>query len=155
MTDLLVKLYELPDPPDVDCEIRRALAPERHLVMGWVEEQFTPGWASEAAIAFAGQPINCVLATNDGEILGFACYNTTFLGFFGPVGVSENARGRGIGSALTIRALTALREQGFAYAVIGATKAEKYYQERLNAIPIPDSWPGAYKGLLRDSGSGQ
>ena len=149
MTDLLVKLYQLPAPPEVEnCMIRRALAPERGVVMRWVEEHFTPGWAQEVAVAFGGQPIRCLIAFNGDELLGFVCFNTTFQGFFGPVGVGEEARGSGIGTALTIRALEAMREEGFAYAIIGATKAEAYYESTVGAIPISDSWPGAYAGML-------
>ena len=148
MTDLLVKLYDLPTAPTPDCVIRRGISPERGVVMRWVEEHFTPGWAQEVAVAFGDQPIRCFLAVEDAELLGFVCFNTTFQGFFGPVGVSEKARGRGIGTALTFRALEAMREEGFAYAVIGATKSEAYYEKTVGAIRIPDSWPGAYEGIL-------
>lgn len=149
MTDLLVKLYDLPEIPVVaNCNIRRALTPERGVAMSWVEEQFTPGWAQEVSASFSGQPIRCFVAVEKEEIVGFSCYNTTFQGFFGPVGVSDTARGRGIGTALTVRALHAMREEGFAYGIIGATKAEEYYERILGAIVIPDSWPGAYEGML-------
>tara|TARA_R110002096_G_scaffold16106_30_gene55202 strand:- start:1383 stop:1844 length:462 start_codon:yes stop_codon:yes gene_type:complete len=153
MTDLLVKLYDLPAAPEVEnCEIRRALTPERGVAMTWVEEHFTPGWAQEVASAFAGQPVRCLFAIENGNLLGFSCFNTTFQGFFGPVGVADSARGRGIGTALTIRALEAMREEGFAYGIIGATKAEDYYERFLGAIRIPDSWPGAYRGMLNTRG---
>ncbi len=149
MTDLLVKLYQLqPAPETPGVILRRAFAPEREIVMNWVRETFSPGWAQEVAVAFGGQPIRCILAVRGDELLGFACFNTTFQGFFGPVGVREANRGDGIGTALTIRALEAMQEEGFAYAVIGATKAESYYEKALGAIPIPDSWPGAYAGML-------
>ncbi|MEM1296932.1 MAG: GNAT family N-acetyltransferase [Verrucomicrobiota bacterium] len=149
MTDLLVKLYDLPEIPAVDgCEIRRALTPERGVAMSWVQTHFTPGWAQEVASSFSTQPVRCFLAIEKDQLLGFSCFNTTFQGFFGPIGVRKEARGRGIGTALTIRALHAMHEEGFAYGIIGATKAEEYYQQILGAIPIPDSWPGAYRGML-------
>lgn len=150
LTDLLVKLYDLPQLPDDlgDVEIRRALAPERGLVIKWFEDEFTPGWASEAAVAFGGQPIRCMVAVKDQQLLGAACFNTTFQGFFGPIGIREDARGGTLGTALTIAALQAMSEEGFAYAVIGATKAEAFFKKVVNAIEIPDSWPGAYEGML-------
>lgn len=148
MTDLLVKLYNLPAVPACACDIRPALAPERAQVVGWVEEQFGSGWASEVAVAFGSQPLRCLVAVEAGELRGFACYNTTFQGFFGPFGVHPEVRGGGIGTALLIQTLDVMRGQGFAYAVIGATKSEAYYERVLGAIPIPDSWPGAYEGIL-------
>ncbi|MFT5465782.1 MAG: hypothetical protein ACI8UO_000878 [Verrucomicrobiales bacterium] len=151
MTDLLVKLYDLPAMPDEFGEgvvIRRAIAPERGVVMKWFEDEFSPGWASETAVAFGGQPIRCFVAVKDQQLLGAACFNTTFQGFFGPIGLIKEARGGSLGRALTIRALEAMREEGFAYAVIGATKAEVFFRRTVGAIEIPDSWPGAYEGLL-------
>lgn len=151
MTDLLVKLYELPSLPEdlsEGVEIRRALAPERGLVLKWFEDEFSPGWASEAAVAFGCQPIRCFVAIRDQQLLGAVCFNATFQGFFGPIGIREDARGGKIGQALTIRALEAMREEGFAYAAIGATKAEAFFKKTVGAIEIPDSWPGAYEGML-------
>lgn len=148
MTDLLVKLYTLPAVPEIDLEIRRALAPERHLVIDWIRENFSEGWASEAAVAFGGSPIRCMIAIREKKLLGFACFNTTFQGFFGPFGVAADSRGTGIGSALLIRTLHEMRTEGFAYAIIGATKSEDFYMRTISAIPIPDSWPGAYRGML-------
>lgn len=149
MTDLLVKLYELPPPPETgEVVIRRALAPERDLVLRWFEEQFSPGWRSEAAVAFGGQPIRCFIATRDQQLLGAACFNATFQGFFGPIGLRPDARGGNLGRALTLRTLAAMREEGFAYAVIGATKAEAFFERVAGAVEIPDSWPGAYQGML-------
>ncbi len=154
MTDLLVKLYDLPPAPELETTVvRRALAPERGIVKNWVKARFSPGWAQEVAVAFGSQPIRCLVAAHGDDLLGFACFNTTFQGFFGPIGVKEEARGGKIGEALTLQALQAMREEGFAYAVIGATKAEAYFQRIFGAIPIPNSWPGAYEGMLRNSGA--
>ena len=136
-------------PADLDgIEIRRALAPERGVVVRWFEDEFTPGWASEAAVSFGGQPIRCIVAVRDQQLLGAACFNTTFQGFFGPIGVRKDARGGALGKALTIAGLTAMREEGFAYAIIGATKSGIFFEKTVGATEIPDSWPGAYDGML-------
>ncbi len=149
ITDLLVKLYALPSIPASSGQIRRALAPERHLVVDWVKEHFGMPWSSETAVAFGGQPIRCFVATREEALVGFACINTTFLGFFGPFGMREDVRGQGIGSALLLTALHAMREEGYAYAIIGGAKSGSIYEKLLGALPIPGSWPGAYQGLLR------
>ena len=90
MNDLLIKLYALPprpaDPEGVT--IRRALVPERSVVVDWVAENFSRGWADECRVAMAGHPVSCFVATVAEEIVGFACYGATFKGFFGPAGLT-------------------------------------------------------------------
>lgn len=39
--------------------------------------------------------------------------------FWGPIGVLQESRGEDIGQALLIRTLTAMREYGYGYAIIG------------------------------------
>ena len=86
MPDLLVKLYDFPDPEprlarlhDDGVIIRRAMAYEKHLVAAWVRARFGEGWASECEVAFARAPIACHMATSGGHILGFACHDATAL----------------------------------------------------------------------------
>src|SRR5882762_800220 len=109
MPDMLVKLYALPESDSElirlhgeGVDIRRAIAPEKHMVIPWVREQFSEYWVSECEVAFAHVPIGCVLAIVDKRLVGFACYDTTAKGFFGPTGVDSDARGRGIGKALLL-----------------------------------------------------
>lgn len=156
MGDLLVKLYNLPDlrpaikrAEDGGFRIKRPLAPERRLVLRWVEENFNERWAGEVEMAFSGHPISCFVALNaDSQIVGFACFNATFQGFFGPTGVDESCRGHGIGTALLLRSLHAMQEEGFAYAIIGYSSADEYYGKTVGAIPVPDSSPGPYRDRI-------
>ena len=101
MADMLVKLYELPELAPVlaklqkaGVEIRRALAPEKHVVLDWVRTNFNPGWASECDVTFGNKPISSFVAVENGNILGFSCYNATCKDFFGPTGVHESQRSR-------------------------------------------------------------
>src|SRR5687767_141060 len=116
MPDLLVKLYSLPPPPTLSpgVEVRRAFAAEKRLVGEWVEKQFGPGWASECEAAFARLPVACFVAVRNREWLGFACYDATARGFFGPAGVAEAERNHGIGTALLLGALQDMAAQGYA-----------------------------------------
>lgn len=88
--DLLVKLYDLPAASTIalptGVEIRRALPPEKHVVIEWVRRTFGDAWASECEVAFGGHPISCFVAVAVGAdgIVGFACYDATAKGFFGP-----------------------------------------------------------------------
>ena len=155
MQDLLVRLYGLP-PLDLrraeahGVTVRRALAPEKHLVVDWVRTTFEPAWASEVDVAFSAAPMGCFVAVRDGRPIGFACIDTTAKGFFGPIGVDASAQGTGVGTALFLTALHAMRAAGYGYAVIGAAGPTDFYGRIVPILPIPDSWPGIYAGLLRD-----
>lgn len=154
MADLLVRLYDLPDYnykriSDQGVTLRRALAPERGAVCDWVEKHFSRHWRSEVEVGFSHQPIDVWIATEDAKLLGFACCDVTARGFFGPTGVSEKARGRGIGEALLFKSLEDLRNRGFAYGIIGDPGPVEFYRKKLDAMEIPASKPGIYRGLLK------
>ncbi|WP_048645443.1 GNAT family N-acetyltransferase [Nitratireductor soli] len=151
MPDLLVPLYRLPAerPRDDGIAIRRAIAPEMHVVCDFAERHFSRNWASECAVAFAAQPPGVLVAVEEGQLLGFACYDATAKGFFGPTGVAEEARGRGVGVGLLMAALHAMRQAGYAYAVIGGAGPVDFYKRQCGAIEIPGSDPGIYGGMLR------
>jgi len=151
--DMLVKLYEVQDDPMLMDKlkgkgilIKKAMTPDLTTITTWVKEQFGQGWADEctAGILVGG----CWIATKDGEVIGFACYDATLLNFFGPTGVREDMRGQGIGKALLIRCMISMKEKGFAYAVIGSAGPMDFYKKAVGAIPIEGSAPGAYKNMV-------
>lgn len=155
MIDMLVRLYDLPDSSktyqtvaDSGITLRRTRAFEKHTVAAFVRANFSEKWVSEAEVAMTRQPISCFIATKDKEIIGFACYDTTLRGFFGPTGVLESARKLGVGKALLMRSLEALRESGYAYAIIGGVGPKEFYEKNCGAIEIPGSDPGTYTDLL-------
>ncbi len=155
MIDMLVRLYDLPENSalyrDVTAggvTLRRARAFEKHTVATFAKANFSEKWVSEIEVAMSRQPIACYIATKDKEILGFACFDTTQRGFFGPTGVIESARGIGLGKALLMKALEALRELGYAYAIIGGVGPKEFYAKNCGAIEIPGSDPGTYADLL-------
>ena len=155
MSDLLVRLYDLPHfeaegkVAQAGIVVRRAIPPERHVVLDWIGKQFSAGWVSEASVALSSLPVTCWVAVKDGQMLGFACHDATAKGFFGPTGVLEAARGQGIGEALLIATLKGMREAGYGYAVIGDPGPVEFYRKRLDALEIPNSKPGVYAGMLR------
>jgi len=155
MPDLLVRLYGLPEigPQRAalagkGVRIRRAMAYERHVVAGWVEGAFGEGWASECEAAFSNHPVSCFIAEREGRVLGFACYDATCKDFFGPTGVAEEERGRGIGAALLLECLHAMAAQGYAYGIIGGAGSVAFYEKSVGAIEIPGSTPGIYPPKL-------
>ncbi len=155
MIDMLVRLYDLPESGDLyrkvdeqGITLRRARAFEKHTVAEFARTHFSAKWVSEVEVALSRQPVACFIATKDKTILGFACYDTTMRGFFGPTGVSEAARGTGIGKALLFKSLEALRETGYAYAFIGGVGPREFYEKACGAIEIPGSDPGIYGDIL-------
>ena len=155
MPDLLVSLYNdrLSDLENrtrsVDIIIRPVLAPEMQLVVGWVGENFSQNWASEVSVAITRQPATCLLAVVDGKLVGFACYDATARGFFGPTGVHIDSRGKGIGAALLSASLHAMKSAGYAYAIIGDAGPIDFYADAVGAIPIAAPDKGIYEGMLR------
>lgn len=158
--DMLIRLYELPhhtplleEQKQKGIRIRRALSPERHLILKWISETFSQGWASEVETVFNGHPISCWIATKDNQIIGFAVYDATKRGVAGPIGIDPNYRGKRLGQALLIATLHDMLHQGYDYTVIGWVGAENrgFFQKACNAEPIAESKPseGMYKGLLK------
>ena len=129
--------------------VRRAQPWELSAVREFVAESFSVSWADEVSIGFARQPVTVFLATIERELAGFAAYECTRRGFFGPMGVVETAQGKGLGRALLIAALAGLRDLGYVYALIGAAGPVRFYQSTVGAIVIPDSEPGIYTDLLK------
>jgi len=155
MADMLVSLLKLPEVED-DVErlraegiiIRRARALERSVVRRYMLDRWSETWADEADMAFSFQPPSIFLATHEKKIIGFGCYECTCRNFFGPTGVNEEYRGRGIGRVLLVQCLMAMREMGYAYAIIGGVGPVEFYSRTVGAVLIPDSTPGIYTDML-------
>lgn len=146
MTDLLVKLYELDLVPSElpGVTIRRPMPHEIGAVRRWVDRTFGEAWGDEFTCSFKSIPVTSFIAVRNDAIVGFATYEATSRGFFGPTGVLESERGKGIGKELLVRSMIGLRELGYAYAVIGGAGPTDFYEKTLGAIPIPGSTPGVY-----------
>jgi ribosomal protein S18 acetylase RimI-like enzyme len=156
MTDLLVKLYDLPDHEELTTSlarqetiVRRAMASERKQVAVWVQQLFGDGWAAESQVSFARQPIACMVAVSGGRLVGFASYDSTCRNFFGPIGVDPNFRHRGIGQGLLLAALEAMAHAGYAYAIIGGAGPMAFFEKSVGAFPIPGSTPGIYQAAIK------
>lgn len=155
---MLVRLFRLPDAePELQrlvgegVRVRPCMPFEAHIMEEWVGRHFSRRWVSEARVAMAHRPGGCFIATRGGSILGFACYDATARGFFGPMGVQESARGMGVGRALLLATLRHMRAMGYAYAVIGGVGPADFYRKTVGATDIPDSTPGIYEDILPES----
>jgi predicted N-acetyltransferase YhbS len=153
---MLVNLLRLP-PAEPALEelraaglvVRRARPWELTQVREFVAENFGRAWADEISVGLVRQPVTVFVALRAGGLVGFAAYECTRRNFFGPMGVLEGERGRGVGRALLLAALRGLRELGYAYAVIGGVGPAEFYERAVGARLIPDSSPGVYADPLR------
>jgi GNAT superfamily N-acetyltransferase len=156
MQDMLIKLYEIEDDWGLLAEqkkraitIRKPIGPEKHIIINWVSDHFSAGWAGEADTAVSNNPRTCFIAVKEAAIIGFACYDATALGFFGPIGVDKSHRKQGTGKALMTACLLDMKLKGYGYAIVGAVEDREYYKKTVGAVEIPDSFPGIYKTQVR------
>jgi len=155
MPDMLVRLYDLPSSreyyrraEEAGVVIRRAEPWDRPRLRSFVEAEFANAfWAVEVDVAFTRLPISAFVATSGGAVVGFAVYECTRPNFFGPTGVQRDLRGKAVGAALLFRCLEAMREMGYAYAVIGGVGPAQYYKKVCGAFLIPGSERGIYGAL--------
>ena len=156
MSDMLVNLLRLP-PVEPALEelraagvvVRRAGPWELTPVREFVAERFSRAWADEISAGLVSRPATVFVALRGGRLVGFAAYECTRKNFFGPTGVVEDERGRGVGRALLLASLRGLRELGYAYAVIGGVGPAGFYERAVGARLIPDSSPGVYADPIR------
>ncbi len=158
MTDMLVKLYDLPETLSTfsnlvapDITIRKPIGTEKSLAVKWVRENFEEGWATEMEVSFSRSPTSSYIAQQGRNMVGFACYDTAALGLFGPMGVIESMQGKGIGKALLLACLVEMKIKGYGYAVIGWAGPQDFYAKIAGAVAIPDSTPGIWKNWLGGS----
>jgi GNAT superfamily N-acetyltransferase len=128
--------------------VRRAAAAECGAVVEWARTHGSPGWADECQASFARLPLACFVAVEGERLIGFACYEATCRDFFGPELVHPDRRGRGVGRALLLAALHAMRAEGYAYAIIGWVSSVDFYRRAVGAVVIDGSDPGIYPAKL-------
>ena len=156
VSDYLVKLYDMPPLNELVQKlntdgflIKNAIVPEKHTIVKWVREQFGETWASECEVSFSRLPVSCFVAIHDEAIVGFCCYDATYKGFAGPLGIHEKFRGMHLGTALMLSCLYAMKHHGYAYAIMGAGVLHSYFIKQFNATLIDNSYPGIYANRLK------
>lgn len=158
MPDMLVNLLKLaPLEPllaglrEAGVIVRRAQPHEITSVRDFVAGNFQTAWADEISVGYANKPVSVFIAIREKQAIGFAAYECTRRGFFGPMGVMESERGLKVGHALLLASLWGLREMGYAYGIIGGAGPTQFYERAVGAALIPDSAPGIYADPLRNT----
>jgi hypothetical protein len=154
---MLVKLYDLDryskgetvEIPGV--VIRKPIGPEKHILTEWVGKKFFKAWAAEFDMAMSNRPLTCYIAVKNKDPIGFACYDATARGFFGPMGVMDRHRKAGIGTALLFATLGDMLHSGYGYAIIGGVGPADYYKKTVGATDIEGSDPGIWNSWVEDS----
>lgn len=155
---MLVNLYALDFGKNIlrdkDIAVKKASVTDKNVILNFVKENFpdSPSWANECERALFNMPVSCYLAVKQKKLIGFSCYDATAKGFFGPVGVKKAYRGNGVGAALLLKTLQAMKEQDYGYAVIGwvAKDAVPFYKKYAKATIIKGSAPNksVYQNMI-------
>jgi len=156
VADLIVNLYEKDFLDDTnvklknkDIKIKRLLSPNADNLVKFVKDNFSDNWASEIKAGVYKNNPTCFVATHNNDIIGFACYDVTAKGYFGPTGVNQNYRGNNVGQILLLTTLDAMKEAGYGYAIIGGVnkKVQGFYSRYLN-FKVFESKKDLYSRLI-------
>lgn len=150
--DMIVSLYNLPEiKVNGNIKIKRAFVGDKDIILDFVGKYFRKNWVYEVEHSLMEEVSKCFVATEDGKIIGFACYDSSAKGFFGPIGVEPTRRGENIGQALLVRTLSSMKEYGYGYAIIGwVSEAEMFYRQTVGAEFIKGGSPenSVYSNLV-------
>jgi len=148
MNDLIVNLYDnnyLEDNylelTSSEYKVKRLLSPNSDDLISFVKENFTNTWTSEVKSAVYKNNPTCFIVTHNNAIVGFACYDATAKGYFGPTGVKDNYRGKNIGQTLLLKTLRAMKDDGYGYAIIGsvAKTVQGFYAKYIKFITVENN----------------
>jgi predicted N-acetyltransferase YhbS len=157
MPDMLAKLYWEPrestwanDIWNADVKIHRPDIGQKPAVLNWILQNFSQGWMTQAEACFRNSPLTIFIAVHDRrEIVGFACYDSVRRNFFGPMGVADEWRGKGVGACLLLHCFSAMREAGYEYTIIHAVGPVMFYAKACGAEVIPDSEAAQYRKEIK------
>jgi len=114
-------------------EVTSLSAERRSADIQTIADAFSPGWAFEIARASKGTLGGVFVAVekDSGKLAGFAGHdgNNGGLGWFGPTGVLEEHRGKGLASALLVACLVDIRRAGHSHAEIAWIGPREFYQK--------------------------
>lgn len=114
--------------------IRQAVADQRDAARAWMRQHFPGGWELEVDLTFEFAPIPLWLAWDGDKIVGFAMHGVEmFEGGFGPTGVDEAYRGKGIGGALLLRTMADMQQRGITACEIPWVGPIRFYSNIVGA----------------------
>ncbi|MEW6356607.1 MAG: GNAT family N-acetyltransferase [Planctomycetota bacterium] len=107
---------------------RPAMAEKRE-VQEWILRAFGEGWRYETGLAFREEKVTVWIARAGGKVCGFAASNATGRDYFGPTGVADDQRGKGLGRVLLVKCLEDMQADGrpIAWIPTGLGRISYYY----------------------------
>ena len=115
-------------------EIIRAEKKDFDEILKWTKNNFE-AWISEVKTSFNNNPISLHIAKVENEVIAFSAYETNNfgMGWFGPMGTTEKARGKGVGGILLKRCLSDMKQCGYKKAVIPWVGPIPFYMHYANS----------------------
>ena len=115
-------------------DICRAESYHESTLLNWINTDF-PLWKAEIESALSDQPKSVHLAFEGTDIIGFSAFNgnNKGTGWFGPMGTTEKARGKGIGQILLKRCLADMNAAGLKESIIPWVGPIPFYSNYSNA----------------------
>ena len=108
--------------------------------LAWLPEavarRFSDSWASEVDIALRMDRASVWYLGARTDLLGFAVNSLWARNAFGPMGVAESQRGRGLGAALLVRALRDLRVRGVERCVVAWIGPKEFYDRYMHTVSV-------------------
>ena len=94
--DMITNLYRLPKLEDRKdtIQIKRAFVGDKGAILNFIKSNFSDSWVYEAEHAIMQEMPKCFIAVENKKVIGFACYDSSAKGFFGPIGVHPDYRGK-------------------------------------------------------------
>ena len=122
--------------------VRRASFTDQARIISWIRSGYERAWAIETEFAFKKDIPSVVIAEEraTGEILGFATFDGVARGRFGPTGVGEANRKRGIGAVLLFEAFRSMKDEGIPRAVVHWTDLLFFYSQVPGLCGIRQYW---------------
>jgi len=138
--ELIVNLYSekaIEVVPLKEGRIERVLPFEAGHVRSFIKKVFPrTEWADEISGPLNGPKTTVFVAIEGKKIVGFAAYDATAKDFFGPLGVDPKYRKKGYGEALCKACFRAMKEEGYAYAMIGYAGPVAWYSKHFGAVEV-------------------
>ena len=111
----------------------------------FVKQQFPSNtWAAEVKFSFTFSPPTTFIAKDaNNNIVGWATHSQFFPGSFGPTGVKESLRGKGIGTILFLWCLWDIKQKGVEICEIMWVGGDtvKFYSKAIGAYISPIFYP--------------
>ena len=114
--------------------IKRAEVADHEIIKKFMEADF-PVWLKEFESTYQFDPIPLHIAIKDGEVIAFSAHSCNNLGtgWFGPMGTSKKARGKGIGAILLKRCLKDIKNSGLDKSIIPWVGPIGFYYQKVGA----------------------